>query len=414
MPRLRRSDCSAPGIRRRGRGRGFSYEWAEGGPVNDEETLSRISALAIPPAWRDVWISPWPNGHIQATGTDAAGRRQYRYHDQWRAKRDFEKFERMVRFGRALPRLRRQVAEHLARPGLPKEKVLAAAVRLLDLGYFRIGGEEYAEEHETFGLSTMERKHVRVSGDEMHFDYPAKGGARRKVTVRDREVAAVLRTLKRRRDKSSDLLAWREAAGRGRQRTMRYVDVKAEDVNAYLKEGIGEEFSAKDFRTWSATVLAAARLCSSGWASANAGRRLAAATAKEVSAYLGNTPAVCRSSYIDPRIFDRHEQRDEAFVDLGSMGAGSDLGKARSAIEEAVIALLEESPADSGDKARAVSGRARKALAAAQPPGGPSSKPRRRRSSSSSTSESSSSRSTPKGERSEEARTTTSSEEKAA
>ncbi|MGH9297790.1 MAG: DNA topoisomerase IB, partial [Acidimicrobiales bacterium] len=204
MARLRRSDLSQPGIERRRRGRGFSYHHPGGGRVDDAETLERIAHLAVPPAWTDVWISPWPNGHIQATGTDAAGRRQYRYHDEWRRKRDLEKFERMVGFAKALPHLRDVVAKDLARSGYPRERVLAAAVRLLDVGHFRIGGEEYAEENETFGIATMERSHVQVSGDEMHFDYPAKGGIERKITISDPQVAEVLRGLKRRRG-GSDL-----------------------------------------------------------------------------------------------------------------------------------------------------------------------------------------------------------------
>jgi DNA topoisomerase-1 len=380
VPRLRRSDCSAPGIRRRRRGKGFSYSWPDGTPV-DAETEQRIASLAIPPAWKDVWISPWPHGHIQAVGTDAAGRRQYRYHDEWRRRRDLEKFERTVRFGEKLPQLRERVESDLSLDGYPKERVLAVAVRLLDVGYFRIGGEEYAEENETFGLSTLERGHVRVSGDTLHFDYPAKGGLRRQITVRDEAIAAVVRGLKRRRGGGSDLLAWKE---RGRWR-----DVRADDVNNYLKEVLGDEFSAKDFRTWSATVLAAVGVATaspSPETSRTAGRRLVSAVCKEVSSHLGNTPAVCRGSYIDPRVFDRLESGDTSARALTRVARDPDPADpgVREDVERAVIALLEAER----DDAQAIPG----GRSAASPG---SSSPRRRKVPGSSTSASSRSRSTP-------------------
>lgn len=372
MSRLRRSDCSGPGIRRRRRGKGFSYAWDDGTPVTDRETLERISNLAVPPAWNEVWICPWPHGHIQAIGTDAARRRQYRYHDAWRRKRDLEKFERMVLFGRSLPGLRQRVAADLSLEGYPKDKVLAAAIRLLDIGYFRIGGEEYAEENDTFGLATMEREHVRVSGSEMHFDYPAKGGIRRRITVSDQDVAPILRGLERRRGGGSDLLAWK-ADGR-------WVDMKADDVNSYLKEIAGEQFSAKDFRTWSATVLAAVELAlATPERSKTAGRRLVSAVCKEVSAQLGNTPAVCRSSYIDPRVFDRHESGETisaVLEKLARQGRDTTDPSVRAEMEAAVVSLLEAE----GESVRQV----------AQASG---SRPRRRSAASSSASASSDSRS---------------------
>jgi DNA topoisomerase-1 len=336
--RLRRSDPSAPGISRRRRGKGFSYHWqADGSPVTDGEVLERIASLAIPPAWRDVWICPWPHGHIQALGTDAAGRRQYRYHDAWRRKRDLEKFERMIRFGRALPGLRKRVEADLALRGFAKDKVLAAAVRLLDIGYFRIGGEEYAEENESFGLATLERSHVAVRGARMHFVYPAKSGKERDITVVDDDVAKLLKSLRKRKGGNEDLLAWRE----GRE----WVDLRADDVNAYVKATIGDEFSAKDFRTWSATVLASVGLAvASPDASRTAGRRLVTAVCKEVSSQLGNTPAVCRASYVDPRVFDRHEAGETIRRALGRLDspAGVMTSDARQRIEAAVIDLLEE------------------------------------------------------------------------
>lgn len=185
MGRLRRSNFSASGISRRRRGRGFSYAYPDGQPVTDPQTLDRIRRLAIPPAWRNVWICQWPNGHIQAVGTDAAGRRQYRYHNEWRARRDREKFERVLEFARILPTVRQVVERDLAEPGLVRSRVLAAIVRLLDVGLFRIGGEEYAEEHETFGVTSLHKTHVRIEEDLLCFDYPAKGSIERMLEVRD-------------------------------------------------------------------------------------------------------------------------------------------------------------------------------------------------------------------------------------
>jgi len=301
MARLRRVDCSERGIRRRRRGRGFEYLDADGRRISDPEVLARARALAIPPAWEDVWICSHPMGHIQATGIDAAGRKQYRYHDRWRARRDAEKFESMLRFGAVLPKLRRRVAKDLAREGMPREKALACAVRLLDRGFFRIGSEDYAEENDTYGIATMRREHVTVSDDLVTFDYPAKGGQRRLQTIGDPDVAEVVRTLKRRRGAGIELLSYK--------RDGRWVDVKSADINEYVKEIAGAEFSAKDFRTWSGTLLAAVALAVSGPAQGSkASRKRAKSWAvKEVARYLGNTPAVARTSYIDPRVFDRFD-----------------------------------------------------------------------------------------------------------
>jgi DNA topoisomerase-1 len=335
MPRLRRSDVSGPGIRRRKRGRGYSYVFPDGSPVKDPEVLERIAALVIPPAWTDVWIDPHPNGHIQAVGTDAAGRRQYRYHDEWRRQRDLAKFQRMVEFGRVLPAVRRTVEADLGRRGYPKERVLAAAVRLLDVGFFRIGGEEYAEEHETFGLATLERHHVTVRGTAMHFDYPAKSGQRRIFVVRD-DVAPLVRKLQRRDGGGSDLLAWRKSGG--------WVDVRADDINDYVKALAGNEFSAKDFRTWSATVSACAQLAISSPATSMAARRrLVTTICRLVSEQLGNTPAVCRSSYIDPRVFDHRDVSGAMARAVRSVSDPATLDlAARQMIEAAVVAMLEE------------------------------------------------------------------------
>jgi DNA topoisomerase I len=329
MPRLRRVDCSAPGITRRRRGRGFSYTDACGDPVTDPETLARIKALVIPPAWRDVWISPIPNGHIQAIGTDAAGRRQYRYHDAWRARRDVMKFDHALEFARALPALRERVAEHLALDGMPPERVLAAAVRLLDRGFFRIGGEAYAEQNQSYGLATIQKRHIRIDGDEVTCDYTANS---------DPELLPVLETLKRRRSGGDDLLAWRADD--------RWVDVRSDDINAYLKAETGGEFSAKDFRTWSATVLAAIGLAVSDpvATSRTARKRAMTRVVKEVAEYLGNTPAVARSSYIDPRLFDRYTSRLTIAPVLDELGDVDVLGEPafQGRVEAAVLELIED------------------------------------------------------------------------
>src|SRR3954453_362121 len=209
MARLKRADCSGPGIRRRRRGKGFEYLDDDGRRVSEPSVLARIQELAIPPAWDEVWICPYPMGHIQATGTDAAGRKQYRYHDKWRERRDAEKFEEMIDFARALPRLREQVEKDLRKRGMPREKVLAAAMRLLDRGFFRIGSENYAEENDTYGIATIRKRHVSVSVDTVTCDYEAKGGKRRVQSIVDPEVARIARELKKRRGGGQELLAYK-------------------------------------------------------------------------------------------------------------------------------------------------------------------------------------------------------------
>ena len=335
MQRLRRSDPSLPGITRRRAGKGFTYLDEAGERITDGETIARIRALAIPPAWTDVWICPLPNGHLQAVGFDAAGRRQYRYHDRWRTRRDQQKFDRMLEFAKALPRLREVTTEHLARDDLTRERVLACAVRLLDRGFFRIGSESYAEEHGTYGLATMKCSHVTLGPDGLvEFEYPAKGRKERYQAIVDPAVHDVVAQLKRRRG-DPDLLAYR--AGR------RWHDVRSDDINDYLKDIAGDDYSAKDFRTWHGTVLAAVALAVAAPASRSktAAKRAMAWAVKDVSQDLGNTPAVCRASYIDPRVFDRyrsgwtisgvldevgHDRRD----DPGSQGT----------IEAAVVDLI--------------------------------------------------------------------------
>jgi DNA topoisomerase-1 len=343
MTRLRRADCSGPGIRRRRRGRGFEYVDAAGGRVGGA-VVERIRELAIPPAWTDVWICPYPNGHIQAVGTDAAGRRQYLYHSVWRERRDREKFEEMVRFARALPGLRRVVDRDLRRRGWPRERVLGCAARLLDRGFFRIGSESYAEENKTYGLATMRRRHVRLEpGGVIRFDYASKGGKRRIQSVVDPDVYRVVAALKRRRGGGDGLLAYKAGD--------RWVNVTSDDVNDYLKEATRDDFSAKDFRTWNATVLAAVALAVSGEAhrSKHSRTRAISRAVQEVAHYLGNTPAVCRASYIDPRIFDRFR---DGYTIGGALGELGDVAPGEpatiGAIEEAVLDLLErdlDSPA---------------------------------------------------------------------
>jgi DNA topoisomerase-1 len=343
MARLRRVDCSGTGIARRRRGRGFEYVDEDGRRITEPAVLERIRELAIPPAWEDVWICPYAMGHIQATGIDAAGRKQYRYHDRWRERRDAEKFDSMIRFARALPKLRRRVANDLGLEGMPRDKVLACAARLLDRGFFRIGSEDYAEENDTYGIATMQKRHVTVSGDAVTFDYEAKGGKRRLQTIGDPEVADLVRALKQRRGGGDGLLAFK--AGR------RWVDVKSPDINEYVKEAAGEEFSAKDFRTWSGTVLAAVALAVSGPAhgTKTSRKRAKARAVSEVARYLGNTPTVARASYIDPRVFDRF---DGGLTIAGVLpelvedtAAWPDL---QGAIEEGVLDLLAK---DKGSEA---------------------------------------------------------------
>ena len=226
--RLRRSDCHGEGIARRRQGTGFSYRDADGEPISEPETLSRIRALSIPPAWREVWICPDPLGHLQATGVDAAGRRQYLYHERWQRRQAERKFRKVREFAAALPRLRRAVTVGLRRRGMPRERALACAVRLLDLGFFRVGGEAYAEENESFGLATVLREHVSIAGGEVVFDFPAKSGQRRVQSVRDPAVRRAVEAMRRRRGGPDDLLVWRE----GRE----WRDVRSEDVNSYIQE----------------------------------------------------------------------------------------------------------------------------------------------------------------------------------
>jgi len=339
MTRLRRSDCSGPGITRRGRGKGFEYLDAGDRRVTDPEVLARVRELGIPPAWRDVWICPHPRGHLQATGTDDAGRKQYLYHPDWRARRDAQKFDDMVRFARALPALRGRVSADLAGEELSRERVLACALRLLDRGFFRIGSEEYTLQNDSFGLATMRKAHVTIEPvGQLVFDYPAKSGKRRVQAVVDPGVCDIVAALKRRRGGGPDLLAYKARR--------RWHDLRSEDVNAYMKAVSGDDFSAKDFRTWNATVLAAVALAVSGEVADTPTRRKRAVTRaiNEVAHYLGNTPAVCRASYIDPRVFDAYRGGlvIRPVLEESTDVAPGELPIHHRAVEEAVLDLIDE------------------------------------------------------------------------
>ncbi|MDO9408819.1 DNA topoisomerase IB [Patulibacter sp.] len=344
MPRLRRSDLTAPGIERIGAGKGFWYRDPDGEKVTDAETIERIEALVLPPAWKDVWISPHPHGHVQATGTDAAGRRQYRYHDVWREQRDHEKFTRVLEFASRLPKLRATLLEHLRLDGLPRERALACSVRLLDLGFFRLGSEDYAEENETYGVATLQQRHVKIDDEQVVFDYNAKGGKRRVQVIADSEVVDVVERLKKRRGSKNRLLAFKDGG--------RWKELHPSEVNEYLKEHAGE-CSAKDFRTWNGTVLAALGIAvkAEDGLSQRQRDKAVVATVKEVAWFLGNTPAVARASYIDPRVFERFEEGwtiAARVQELGGPEAFID-PEGRIALEDAVRDLLrdvgEESPA---------------------------------------------------------------------
>ena len=324
-------DPSDPGIARRRCGRGFTYRTPQGRTIRDRRVLDRIRTLAVPPAWEDVWICPDPDGHIQAVGVDDRGRRQYRYHPDWVEERSAEKHDRVLRLARQLPALRARVRADLALEGMPRDRVLACAVRLLELGAFRVGGESYAEENASFGLATIQRRHVRVRGGAVEFDYEAKGGLRRRVKVFDPAVRAIVLALRRRRATPDDeLLAYRGDDGA-------WVDVKSDDINTYLREVLGEEFSAKDFRTWVGTVYAAVLLAEAADDGSTAGRRkLVVEAVREVADLLGNTPAVARSAYIDPRVIERFEATDTADEAVEA--------DALRELEESVIDLLERAP----------------------------------------------------------------------
>ena len=305
--------------------------------IRDARLLARIKALVIPPAWEDVWICTDPQGHIQAIGTDVAGRRQYRYHDLWRERQDRDKHDRILGLGTALPHVREVIEHDLGTPGLTRVRVLGAAVRLIDLGFFRPGGQEYAEENGTFGLATIRKEHVTVSRGQIVFEYPAKGSLLREQVVAEEQVCAVIRSLRRRRDGGDRLLAYR--SGR------RWHDVTAAGINDHLREISGGDYTAKDFRTWHATVLAAVGLAVSEGAAdrETARKRAIVRVVREVADYLGNTPAVARASYIDPRVIELYQRGRTIASALGDLGRDGDFGDlaTRGRVEGAVLKLLE-------------------------------------------------------------------------
>jgi DNA topoisomerase I len=341
---LIRSDPNGPGLTRRRRGRGFGYLDEDGDVLTDPAELARVKALVIPPAWRDVWISPDPRGHIQAVGTDAAGRRQYRYHDDWRTARDREKHDRVLELGRRMARVRAEGLVRLADRGLTEPRVLAGAVRMLDIGVFRAGGDEYApgddDEEGTFGLATLRRDHVRLRRGAVEFRYPAKGGIERALRLPDPHVHRLVGGLLRRKGGGEDLLVYR--TGRAT-----WHDVRAEDLNRAVKELAGEEYTAKDLRTWNATVLAAVMLAAAAAdgvpRTARARKRVVTAAIKDVSEHLGNTPTVARASYVDPRVVERFEEGRTVLAALRGAGRPDPADDAgRAVVERAVVRLLGE------------------------------------------------------------------------
>ncbi|MFJ9770829.1 DNA topoisomerase IB [Kitasatospora sp. NPDC101157] len=334
---LTSSDPHAPGWRRVRRGRGFGYRDTDGSPLRDPLAIARAKALAIPPAWTDVWICPHPRGHLQAVGTGAAGRRQYLYHPEFRARQERAKHDHVLAVAPALPALRRRVAEDLTRRGLGPDRVLGCATRLLDLGFFRIGSPGYERDNGSYGLTTLRRDQVTVRRDRVHFAYRAKSGRERDLTLTDRAAAAAVGALLRRPDPGPRLLAYREG------RT--WTEVDAARLNGYLREHTGTDLSAKDFRTWHATVLAAVGLAVS-WPvaghSATARRRAAARVVREVAEYLGDTPAVCRASYLNPRLFELYEEGVTLAAALRGLapGEGQGLPGTGEEVERAVLELL--------------------------------------------------------------------------
>ena len=347
---LRYSSDAAPGIRRRRRGRGFSYRDADGALLRDRDALARIRALAIPPAWTDVWICPWPNGHVQATGRDARGRKQHRYHARWRRARDESKFDRMIEFAAALPAIRERADTDLARPGLPREKVVAAVVRLLELTLIRVGNDEYARLNQSFGLTTLRNRHARIEGSQVRFRFRGKSGQQHEVGFRDRRLAGVVKRCQEL--PGQELFQYVDEDGEVR-------DVASDDVNAYLREASGGEFTAKDFRTWAGTVLAYRALLALDPAqSASDAKRKVVEAMRETADHLGNTPAVARQSYVHPAVL-------EAYMDGRVGGAlveaaeeqGTPPETATPAEEAAVMDLLAEGIERDASRGRPARGR---------------------------------------------------------
>jgi DNA topoisomerase-1 len=301
---LRYVSDEQPGIGRRRVGKGFSYRAPKGGVVKDAEALRRIRSLAIPPAWTEVWICPHPDGHIQATGRDARGRKQYRYHPRWREVRDAAKYDRLLDFARGLPEIRARIAEDMARPGLPREKVLATVVHLLETTLIRVGNDEYAEKNDSYGLTTLKTRHVKVEGTTLRFAFKGKSGRVWRLGVQDRRVARIVRACQDL--PGQELFQYLDEGGETR-------DVTSADVNAYLREITGRDITAKDFRTWAGTVLAAIALRAFERVDSKAAaQRNIRAAVERVAARLGNTPTICRKCYVHPAVLDGYLQGGQA------------------------------------------------------------------------------------------------------
>ncbi|HEY3524096.1 MAG TPA: hypothetical protein VGK63_10345 [Candidatus Limnocylindrales bacterium] len=348
---LRYSRDDERGLRRTRRGRGWSFTNDAGDAVTDEATLDRISRLAIPPAWTDVWICADDRGHLQATGRDARGRKQYRYHPEFRASRESAKFEQLIQFGEALPRIRERVAEDLARPDLPRDKVLAACVRVLELTLIRVGNEEYARENRSFGLTTLRDAHAKVGGTAVRFRFRGKGGKVNEVGFRDRRLSAIVRRCQEL--PGQDLFQYVDEDGQVR-------DVRSDDVNDYLRAAAGTDVSAKMFRTWTATVLASRALVAYEEQEAKApSKRLMANAMREVADRLGNTPTVARQSYVHPDVLTAYLDGSlgDALLTEAEEQRPEPAPEPSRAEEEAVIELLRHRLRASGSARRAKKGR---------------------------------------------------------
>jgi DNA topoisomerase I len=333
--RLRRSVVRGPGLHRVRRGKGFSYHDEDGRPITDEATLTRIKDLVIPPAWKKVWISPYDNGHIQAVGTDVAGRRQYLYHEKWQQERAEEKFDRVLEMSKSLPDMRRAINADLRKSGLERDRVLALALQLLDLGYFRAGGEQYAEENNSFGIATLLCEHVSLQRQAVEFDFPAKSGVRRTLTIDDPDVVRSVRALLRRPDRTERLLSC--------QSSSEWRDIHSDDLNTRFKELVGAEYTVKDLRTWHGTVLAAAAFVDTDPpVNKTVIKRVESAVMKEVSEELGNTPAVARSSYVDPRVVEGYEKGMTIATGLRRADRTKTPGERQAILEDSTARLIRK------------------------------------------------------------------------
>ena len=332
---LRYVSDTAPGIRRKRAGKHWSYVKPDGTPVRDPDELRRIKSLAIPPAWTDVWICPNPRGHIQATGRDAKGRKQYRYHPRWREVRDETKYGRMLAFGRALPGIRRRVEQDLALPALPRQKVLATVVRLLETTFIRVGNEEYARENSSFGLTTMREEHVDVSGSRVRFQFRGKGGKDWTIDVKDRKLAQIVKRCQALPGQT--LFQYQDEQGQTQT-------IDSEDVNEYLREISGQDFTAKDFRTWAGTVLAALALQAfEAFDSETQAKKNVVRAIESVAERLGNTPAVCRRCYVHPAVIESY--LDGTMLESLKRRAEHELADALGELgpeEAAVMGLLQQ------------------------------------------------------------------------